>query len=62
MSSDKYESVLSNLCTALACLDQAKNEIGENIQERLLVLDSLIGKTKEAIHRWKFRHGKIQNS
>jgi hypothetical protein len=56
MPNDNYEQVLSNLYTSLSCLNQAKGLIGENIQDRLLVLDSLIGKTEEAIYRWKFRH------
>jgi hypothetical protein len=54
---NNYAEVLSCLSTAFTALNQAKELIGEEVKDRLLVLDFLIKKTEEAIYRWKFRHG-----
>jgi hypothetical protein len=55
---DNYEQVLNNLSVALNALSEAKEQIGKEPQKRLLILDIIINKTEEAIHRWKFRHEK----
>jgi hypothetical protein len=55
---DNYEQVLNNLSVALNALNEAREQVGKDPQKRLFILDTLINKTEEAIHRWKFRHEK----
>ncbi len=52
MSKEKFEKILGYLNESLSLLEKVKEEVGE---DKFLILNGMINKTEEAIHRWKFR-------